>query len=148
MIECGPHTWLFIKQKMQTWEYGLQIFQKLFLTHPVWQTTHTIFWQDIIITLHLVLMYQKEDIIIHTMITWLLLCLHNSMMVWLNMMMELHHLLLKWLMMFQNIFHLYQKQKYQIKRLFFALLLPFHSQCIQFHIYSQNIIMLTAIHID
>jgi len=100
LIVFGQFTFLKIRLKMPTVEFGQLIFPKSEWDQVV-SATFIILWLDIISRLHLELMFQKESILILTLITWLLVCQDNSMMVLLTTMMELqlqHH---KWLMMLQ-----------------------------------------------
>ena len=103
MTEFGPHISLFIKLKMPIKEYGLLIFQRLTLTLQVLSIIHITCWLGIITIHHSAMMFQKVDSSTLTSITWLLQCLHNYMMEWLNMMMVYLQVHLKWLMMFQSI---------------------------------------------
>jgi len=103
MIEFGHLILQCIKQKALIRECGPLNYQKLTHIHQDWSITH-ITCSQVIITIHLsVMMFQKEDSLILTSITWLSQCLHNYMMVWLNTMMEYHQVHLKWLMTFLSI---------------------------------------------
>lgn len=100
VIVFGQFTFLKIKLKMPTVEFGQLISVKSEWDQVV-SPIFIILWLVITTRLHSVPMYQKENISILILITWLLECQDNFMMVWSILMMVPQPQPHKWPMMLQ-----------------------------------------------